>query len=227
MKAPTTLQKHHIVGTYLQIQTLCNNCAMKRQAHPVHQLLTQKTLLRPKDAVSSGYSRMYLAQLAKRGALRKVGRGLYASPLRKESEESGLAEVATKYPRAVVCLLSALSVHGLTTQAPHEVWVAVGSKDRPPKMDYPPLRVVRFGGETLTEGSEVKVVEGIPVQITNVPKTIADCFKFRNKIGMDVAMEALKEAWRDKRVSIDDLWRYAQLCRVQNVMRPYLESLVA
>jgi predicted transcriptional regulator of viral defense system len=189
------------------------------------QLLTQRALLRPKDAVSGGYSRMYLAQLAKRGELRKIGRGLYASPLRKETEESGLAEIATKHPRSVVCLLSALSLHGLTTQAPHEVWLAVGSKERAPKMDYPPIRVVRFGGDTLTEGSEVKVIEGIPVQITNVPKTIADCFKFRNKIGLDVALEALKEAWRDKRVNMDDLWHYAQLCRVQNVMRPYLESL--
>jgi len=168
---------------------------------------------------------MYLAQLAKRGELRKIGRGLYASPLRKESEDSGLAEIATKYPRAVICLLSALSVHGLTTQAPHEVWLAVGSKDRAPKIDYPPIRVVRFGGETLSEGAEVKLIEGVPVQITNVPKTIADCFKFRNKIGLDVALEALKEAWRDRRVSMDELWHYAQLCRVQNVMRPYLESL--
>ena len=189
------------------------------------QLLTQRALLRPKDAVSGGYSRMYLAQLAKRGELRKIGRGLYASPLRKETEESGLAEIATKHPRSVVCLLSALSLHGLTTQAPHEVWLAVGSKERAPKMDYPPIRVVRFGGDTLTEGSEVKVIEGIPVQITNIPKTIADCFKFRNKIGLDIALEALKEAWRDKRVNMDDLWHYAQLCRVQNVMRPYLESL--
>lgn len=198
---------------------------MKTQEQPARQLLTQKALLRPKDAVSAGYSRMYLAQLAKRGELRKIGRGLYASPLRNETEESGLAEIATKHPRGVVCLLSALSLHSLTTQAPHEVWLAVGSKERAPKMDYPPIRVVRFGGDTLTEGSEVKVIEGIPVQITNVPKTIADCFKFRNKIGLDVALEALKEAWRDKRVSMNDLWHYAQLCRVQNVMRPYLESL--
>ena len=197
---------------------------MKKQQQ-LAQLLTQRALLRPKDAVSGGYSRMYLAQLAKRGELRKIGRGLYASPLRKDTEESGLAEIATKHPRSVVCLLSALSLHGLTTQAPHEVWLAVGSKERAPKIDYPPIRVVRFGGDTLTEGSEVKVIEGIPVQITNVPKTIADCFKFRNKIGLDVALEALKEAWRDKRVNMDDLWHYAQLCRVQNVMRPYLESL--
>ena len=225
MQSITPPKKHHNVGTCLQIQTLCNNSAMKRQAPLAHQLLMQKTLLRPNDAVSSGYSRMYLTQLAKRGELRKIGRGLYASPLRKETEESGLAEIATKHPRSVVCLLSALSLHGLTTQAPHEVWLAVGSKERAPKMDYPPIRVVRFGGDTLTEGSEVKVIEGIPVQITNVPKTIADCFKFRNKIGLDVALEALKEAWRDKRVNMDDLWHYAQLCRVQNVMRPYLESL--
>ena len=198
---------------------------MKKQEQPAHQLLTQRALLRPKDAISGGYSRMYLAQLAKRGELRKIGRGLYASPLRKESEVSGLAEVGMKYPRAVICLISALSLHGLTTQTPHEVWLAVGSKERAPKVDYPPIRVVRFGGETLSEGAEVKLIEGVPVQITNVPKTIADCFKFRNKIGLDVALEALKEAWRDRRVSMDDLWHYAQLCRVQNVMRPYLESL--
>lgn len=200
---------------------------MKTQERPTLLLQPNNELLRPSDAVAQGYSRMYLSQLAKRGALHKVSRGLYASALRKVSSDSGLAEVCARYPQAVVCLLSALSFHGLTTQAPHEVWVAVGSKDRAPKIDYPPIRVVRFGGDTLTEGAETVLIEGISVQITNIPKTIADCFKFRNKIGLDVALEALKDAWQNKRVNAEELWHYAQLCRVQNVMRPYLESLVA
>lgn len=157
-----------------------------------------KVLLRPGDAVARGYSRMYLAQLA---------------------------EVASKHPRVLVCLLSALSFHGLTTQAPFEVWIAVDNKARTPQSSYPPLHVARFSGAALTEGIELHHIEGVPVKITNVSKTIADCFKYRNKIGLDVAMEALKEAWNAKRVSMDELWHYGQICRVQNVMRPYLEGL--
>jgi predicted transcriptional regulator of viral defense system len=125
----------------------------------------------------------------------------------------------------VVCLLSALQFHGLTTQSPFEVWVAIANKARAPKMEYPPLRIVRFSGAALTEGVEKHRVDGVTVRVTSVAKTVADCFKYRNKIGLDVALEALREAWNAKRVSIDDLWHYAQVCRVANVMRPYLEAL--
>ena len=186
-----------------------------------------KALLRPSDAVARGHSRLYLAQLAQRGLVHKVGRGLYALPQRKASEFASLAEVASKHPQALVCLLSALAFHGLTTQAPFEVWIAVDNKARAPQMPYPPLRIARFSGSALTEGVELHNIEGVPVKITSVPKTIADCFKYRNKIGLDVAMEALKEAWSAKRVSMDELWHYGQICRVQNVMRPYLEGLTA
>ena len=186
-----------------------------------------KALLRPSDAVAKGHSRLYLAQLAQRGLVHKVSRGLYALPQRKASEFASLAEVASKHPQALVCLLSALAFHGLTTQAPFEVWVAVDNKARAPQMPYPPLRIARFSGSALTEGVELHNIEGVPVKITSVPKTIADCFKYRNKIGLDVAMEALKEAWSAKRVSMDELWHYGQICRVQNVMRPYLEGLTA
>jgi predicted transcriptional regulator of viral defense system len=191
------------------------------------KLLQNRSLLRPNDAVECGYSRVYLARLAKQGVIRKVSRGLYATPKLKESEFSSLAEIASKHPKALVCLLSALSFHGLTTQAPHEVWIAVGSKDRAPKVTYPPLRVVRFGGQCMTDGVTKHKVDDIEVPITNIAKTIVDCFKFRNKIGLDVALEALKEAWQAKRVSMDELWHYSKLCRVQNVMRPYLEALTA
>ena len=140
---------------------------------------------------------------------------------------AGLAEVASKHPQVLVCLLSALAFHGLTTQAPFEVWVAVDNKARAPQFDYPPLRVARFSGPALTEGVAVHDIEGISVKVTSVAKTIADCFKFRNKIGLDVALEALKEAWHAKRVTMDELWHFGQICRVQNVMRPYLEGLTA
>jgi predicted transcriptional regulator of viral defense system len=186
-----------------------------------------KALLRPSDAVARGHSRLYLAQLARRGLVHKVSRGLYALPQRKASEFASLAELASKYPQALVCLLSALAFHGLTTQAPFEVWIAVDNKARAPQIPYPPLRIARFSGPALSEGVELHNIEGVPVKITSVPKTIADCFKYRNKIGLDVAMEALKEAWSAKRVSMDELWHYGQICRVQNVMRPYLEGLTA
>jgi predicted transcriptional regulator of viral defense system len=200
---------------------------MEAASVSLFDLAQGKALLRPSDAVARGHSRLYLAQLARRGLVHKVSRGLYALPQRKASEFASLAEVASKHPQALVCLLSALAFHGLTTQAPFEVWIAVDNKARAPQMPYPPLRIARFSGSALTEGVELHNIEGVPVKITSVPKTIADCFKYRNKIGLDVAMEALKEAWSAKRVSMDELWHYGQICRVQNVMRPYLEGLTA
>jgi len=133
--------------------------------------------------------------------------------------------VARKHPQAIICLLSALRFHDLTTQSPFEVWLAIPNKARAPKMDYPPLRVVRFSGAALTRGIEAHVIDGVPVRVTSVARTVADCFKFRNKIGLDVALEALQEAWRTRRFNMDELWRYATLCRVANVIRPYMESL--
>jgi predicted transcriptional regulator of viral defense system len=200
---------------------------MTDRSSPIASLLQGQALLRPSDAVALGYSRMYLAQLAKQGRVRKISRGLYATPQRKESEFSSFSEIASKHPKALVCLLSALAFHGLTTQAPHEVWIAIGNKDRIPKMSYPPLRIVRFGGETHSDGVASHTMDGVEVKVTNIAKTIVDCFKFRNKIGLDVALEALKEAVQSKRVTMDELWHYSRLCRVHNVMRPYLEGLAA
>ena len=168
---------------------------------------------------------MALSTLARQGKLIRLCRGLYALPDRPVSEHASLAEVASKHPNVVVCLLSALQFHGLTTQSPSEVWVAIANKARAPKMDYPPLRIVRFSGDALTEGVEEHRVDGVTVQVTSVAKTVADCFKYRNKIGLEVALEALREAWNANRVKMDDLWRCAQVCRVANVMRPYLEAL--
>ena len=198
---------------------------MKKTSTPVLDLARRQGLIRPCDVEARGFSRMTLSALARQGKLTRLSRGLYALPDRSASEHTTLADVASKHPSVLVCLLSALQFHGLTTQSPFEVWVAIANKARAPKMDYPPLRIVRFSGDALTEGVEEHLVDGITVRVTSVAKTVADCFKYRNKIGLDVALEALREAWNAKRVKMDDLWHYAQVCRVANVMRPYLEVL--
>ena len=188
-------------------------------------LAAERGLIRPRDLTERGLPTVALTRLVRQGRLQRVGRGLYAHPDRPVSEHNALAEVARKHPQAIVCLLSALRFHDLTTQSPFEVWLAIPNKARAPKMDYPPLRIVRFSGAALTRGVEDHVIDGVPVRVTSVARTVADCFKFRNKIGLDVALESLQEAWRAKRASMDELWRYATLCRVANVMRPYMESL--
>jgi predicted transcriptional regulator of viral defense system len=188
-------------------------------------LAAERSLIRPRDLTERGLPTVALTRLVRQGRLQRVGRGLYALPDRPVSEHNALAEVARKHPQAIICLLSALRFHDLTTQSPFEVWLAIPNKARAPKMDYPPLRIVRFSGAALTRGVEDHVIDGVPVRVTSVARTVADCFKFRNKIGLDVALEALQEAWRAKRASMDELWRYATLCRVANVMRPYMESL--
>jgi predicted transcriptional regulator of viral defense system len=182
-------------------------------------------LIRPRDLAQLGVSRTVLTRAVRRGLLARVGRGLYGLPERSVSAHGVLAEVAQRVPKGVICLLSALRFHGLTTQAPFQVWLAVENKAAAPKLDYPPLRLVRFSGAALTEGVEEHRVDGVSVRVTSVAKTVADCFKFRNKIGMDVALEALREGWDAKRFSSDELWYFAKIDRVANVMYPYLESL--
>ena len=188
-------------------------------------LAAQRGIIRPRDLDERGLPSVALTRLVRQGLLTRVGRGLYAIPGRSVSEHGPLAEIARKHPQAIVCLLSALRVHDLTTQSPFEVWLAIPNKARAPKMDYPPLRIVRFSGAALTDGIEEHQIDGVTVRVTNVARTVADCFKFRNKIGLDVALEALREAWSERRTGMEDLWRFAKLCRVANVMRPYLESL--
>lgn len=198
---------------------------METAAEKLINLVRSQGLVRPRDLAPLGIPRVSLTRAVSRGDIEKVSRGLYGLPGRQISEHGTLAEVARKVPKGVVCLLSALRFHGLTTQSPFEVWLAIENKALAPKVDYPPLRIVRFSGEAWADGIEVHVVDGVPVRITGIAKTVADCFKYRNKIGLDVALEALRDVWREKRVSSDDLWRYAKVCRVANVMRAYLESL--
>jgi predicted transcriptional regulator of viral defense system len=199
--------------------------AMKTKLQQIRDLARNRGLIRSRDLTAQGLPRIMLTRLVQKGQLTRVGRGLYAIPGRPVSEHGSLAEIGRKHPQAIVCLLSALRVHDLTSQAPFEVWLAIPNKARAPGMDHPPLRIVRFSGAALMDGIEDHRIDGVAVRVTNVARTVADCFKYRNKIGLDVALEALHEAWRTKRVRMDDLHRYATLCRVANVMRPYLEGM--
>jgi predicted transcriptional regulator of viral defense system len=198
---------------------------MKTKLQLIRDLARNRGLIRSRDLTAQGLPRIMLTRLVQKGQLTRVGRGLYAIPGRPVSEHGSLAEIGRKHPQAIVCLLSALRVHDLTSQAPFEVWLAIPNKARAPRMDHTPLRIVRFSGAALMDGIEDRRIDGVAVRVTNVARTVADCFKYRNKIGLDVALEALHEAWRAKRVSMDDLHRYATLCRVANVMRPYLEGM--
>ena len=198
---------------------------MESSNEAILNLADQRGLLRSRDLTELGLPTVALTRLVRLGLLVRVARGLYALPHRHVSEHGSLAEVARKHPQSIVCLLSALRVHNLTTQAPFQVWLAIPNKARAPKLDYPPLRIVHLSGAGLIEGVEGRRIDGVNVRVTNVARTVVDCFKFRNKIGLDVALEALRESVRSKRVSLDELWGYAVLFRVANVMRPYMESL--
>lgn len=182
-------------------------------------------VFRPRDVEAAGLSRTALSRLVAAGTLERVGRGLYAPANAKVTQHHTLVEAAKRVPLGVVCLLSALRFHGLTTQNPHEVWIAIDVKARKPVAAWPPLRIVRFSGEALTYGVERQVLEGVEVCMTSREKTVADCFKYRNKIGLDVALDALREYLRAKRRSVDALVRAAEVCRVAKVMRPYLEGI--
>jgi len=183
-------------------------------------------VLRPRDLDVQGIPRQYLRILHDRGLVDRVGRGLYVAADAEPTEHHTLVEVSKRVPHGVVCLLSALRFHDLTTQAPHEVWLAIERTAWKPRARDLPLRIVRFSGDAFTAFVEAHTIEGVGVRVYTPAKTVADCFKYRHKIGLDVALEALRDAWRQRRASMDALWTAAAVCRVQRVMAPYLESLV-
>ncbi len=191
----------------------------------VAELLRERGSLRPRDLAILGIPADYLDRLHRRGLADKVARGLYSSPDADVGEHHSLADAAKLVPNGVVCLLSALRFHELTTQAPREVWLALPNKAWMPKATGPKLKVVRFSGDALTEMIEIHEVEKVAVRVYSRAKTVADCFKYRNKIGLDVAIESLRDCLGQKRATMDDLWQAAKVCRMENVMRPYLETL--
>jgi predicted transcriptional regulator of viral defense system len=191
------------------------------------RIIRRLGVVRPVDLEARGVRRARLYRLVRQGLVERQGRGIYVAAGHPYTEKHGLAQVAKRVPKAVICLLTALRFHELTTQNPFEVWIALPEKARKPRLEYPPLRVMRFSGAALTVGIEEHEIEGVPVRVYSVAKTVADCFKYRNKIGLDVALEALRDGWGARRFTMDEIDRFARACRVERVMRPYLESLVA
>ncbi len=182
-------------------------------------------IVRPRDLDPFGITRAQLSRLVRDGLVLRESRGVYIAAHHAPTAEHALAQVAKRVPDGVFCLLTALRLHGLTTQSPAEVWVALSEKARRPQLDYPRLRIARFSGQALTEGIEERRVEGVTLRIYSAAKTVADCFKYRNKIGIDVAVEALRDFSRRHRGGANDLARYARICRVTRVMQPYLDAI--
>ena len=189
----------------------------------VLELLQKNGMMRPRELASLGIPVSYLHRLHKRGLIMKLERGLYAPLSLDVTEHHSLALAGKQVPDGVICLLSALQFHNLTTQTPARVWLALANGKRKPEIAYPPLKIVLFSGDALTAGIEEHCIEGVTVKIYNPAKTVADCFKYRHKIGLDIAIEALKTCRAERKCSGDALWRYARICRVSKVMQPYLE----
>ena len=182
-------------------------------------------MVRPKDLVKRGIAKVYLYRLCKEGKLESKEKGLYTLPHVDFGKNQSLVEVCSKVEKGVICLISALSFHEITTQTSPEIWIAIGNKDHTPQLKNIRLRIVRFSGEALNFGIEIHAIKGAPIRVYSIAKTVADCFKYRNKVGIDVAIEALREAWQQKKCTMDELWKYAKICRVSRVMKPYMEML--
>lgn len=187
--------------------------------------IEKRGLVRAKELAPQGVTRAQLDRFVREGLLVREARGIYAAAGHTPTAEHSLALVAKRVPEAVFCLLTALRFHGLTTQSPADVWIALPEKARRPRLDHPRLRVARFSGAALSEGIEGHSVEGVPIRVYSAGKTVADCFKYRNKLGVDVAVEALRDFSRKHRGGADELARFARICRVARVMQPYLDSI--
>lgn len=196
------------------------------KAKRILELARNSGVISSGEVLCEGIHHEYLRQLCAEGKLVRVGWGLYSLSGAEVTVHHGLAQAGKAIPKGVICLVSALRFHEIGTQAPHEVWVAIDRRAARPRARHPRMRIVRFSGKSLTEGIDEHTIEGVPVRIYNPAKTMADCFKYRNKIGLDVALEALREVIRKRKGTTDDLWRYAKICRVTKVMRPYMEAIV-
>ncbi len=183
--------------------------------------------LRAADVRQHGWSPQLLLSLHKNDKLQRVARGLYRLPDAEITEHQTLLEVCQRLPKSVLCLLTALQYHGIGTQIPHEVWVALPEATHSPAIEYPKLRIARLRGEAYSEGIQTVTEHGAKIRVYCAAKTVTDCFKFRNKVGLDVALEALKDAWRSRKVTMTELSYFARINRVERVMQPYLEAIAA
>ena len=197
----------------------------KRTKYDALLRMARKGPIRARDLDAERIPRVYLRRLADRGDLVRTDRGIYRLAGAEASEHASLADVAIRVPHATVCLYSALQFHGLTTQVSHAVWIMIDRTRRAPRIENPPVEVVRASGNARRHGIQVQRIDGVDVEITTPAKTVADCFKYRNKIGLDVAIEALREGWRAKSFTMDELWNSAKVCRVRSVIQPYMEMV--
>ena len=197
------------------------------QSGHILDLAQRQRLLSAADVRTHGWSPQLLIKLEQSGKLQRVTRGLYSLPDSPMTEHQSLIEVCRRVPKAVVCLLSALQFHEIGTQLPFEVWIALPEATQTPALDNPALRIARLRGEAYSEGIETLVEHGSTIRVYSVAKTITDCFKFRHKVGLDVALEALKDAWRQRKLDMDQVTRFARINRVEKVMQPYLEAVLA
>ncbi len=198
---------------------------MKTQAEKLLQHIRRHGIVRPRDLEAFGVPRSVLMRMVDRGQLVRRSRGIYTTPDYEPTEYTTLAEVAARVPKAVICLLSALRFHGLTTQNPFEVWIMIDKAAHRPVLERPALRIVRASGDALRTGIEEHQVEGVPLHVTSPAKTVADCFRYRRHVGVDVAIEALRDCWRQRKATMDDIYRCAEADRIANIMRPYMEAL--
>lgn len=200
-----------------------NTEAIKRARAILH---SPAGAFRTTEAIKFGIHPRTIYAMLDQGVIERMGRGIYRFADMPSLGNPDLATVALKVPKGVICLISALAYHELTTEIPHEIYLALPRGSEPPRLDYPPLRIFWFSGPAFADGIEQRDVDGIPVKVYNPEKTLADCFKYRNKIGLDVALEALKFYRQRKRFQADSLMQYARICRVEKIMRPYLEATI-
>jgi predicted transcriptional regulator of viral defense system len=199
--------------------------ASNHGSQPLLRLARRRGIFTAAEAATAGVHSQELSRAVDAGLIDRIARGQYRRAGLEVTENHALAIAAQAVPRGVICLLSALSFHGIGTQLPFEVWIAVERGSRTPSLRYPALRVARFSGPAFHQGIEMHRIEGRPVRIYSIAKTVADLFKYRTKIGLDVAMEALREVWRERLATIDEIDHFARICRVERVMRPYLEMI--
>lgn len=188
-------------------------------------LVQTKGVIRLNEIEKFGIHHEYVRRLCKAGKLIKLSKGLYASAEYDITEHHSIVEICQRIPHAIICLLSALIFHGLTTQMPHEIWIAIGNKAHRPQIEYPPIRISRFSDKALQAGVEEHTLEGCVVKVYCPAKTVVDCFKFRNKIGLDVALEALHDVFRQRKATYNEIVHYAKICRIEKIIKPYLETV--
>ena len=206
---------------------ILNSAMAFTDSDQILRLARRRRLLSAADVREQGLTPQLLIKLHQSGKLERVARGLYSLPGSQPTGHQSLVEICRRVPRGVICLLSALQYHEIGTQLPHEVWLALPEATQTPPIDYPPLRIVRLRGGAYADGIETFIEGGSSLRVYGIDKTIADCFKFRHKIGVDVALEALKEAWRQRKLNLDRVAHFGKVNRVSKVMQPYLETIVA